>query len=638
MKLNSWIALGVVLALCGDVLAVDSPSPEAARLEALQPRVQAGLTELETLRNSSKPEPVVRELGAAALAYMMVSQDAGKAQAALEEIFALQNMDQEKPHYGNVPWQKGHPEIDDANAVEFTALPVAALFIKYGDRLPPEYRDKVRSRLGAALIAVEGHPVPVWYTNIYLMNLANMILLGECVDNPEAIARGKARLEQWLEFTRKNGITEYNSAVYAGVQLDVLHTLYNLVKDSEIRQLAGRALDYVWTDAAANYFPAAEAMSGSSSRSYSFLGHDLNVNQYYYLYGFQQTLPGRVGGLWGDLFAWANGVWGGYSPSADLKRLAEEPVRVIRQRTGEEEGKDRYNYITPSFAMGTSSFFYEHQDRQVSLMLNSKKDLPVVSVVLDPFNAPYGKVRILETHGGHYKIMHLRNEVSAVQEKGAVLALMNLSSEAAKKIGGSVATNVILPLQADGLYLDGKPVKWDKDVIPVSRDSVIGIREGRAAVAIRLFHADPAMEGHPVYYLRNDGARYGAGRLVAYHSRGKDGVTPVKMLRSGVMLLARECANDEEFTRFLQEAQAWWFEDAMEGDIWKVTASGPSPNEAGASLALAAALDIPGKRPAARQVNGDPYDVSKVFTVNGRDMIGTIFAPTAKSGDDAKVD
>lgn len=632
MKRNPWIALWAAPLLCGCVLAIDSPAPDAGRIEALKPRVQAGLEELEALRRSPKADPVVRELGAAALASMMISQDAGRAQSLLEEIFALQNIDPAKPRYGDVPWQIGHPEIDDANAIQFTALPMAALFLKYGDRLPPEFREKFRLHLAAALVAVEAKPVPVWYTNIYLMQAANMILLGESVDNPEAVARGGANLQRWLEFTAKNGITEYNSAVYAGVQLDVLHTLHNLVKDEAIHQLAKQALDYVWTDAAANYFPAAEAMSGSSSRSYSFLGHDLNVNQYYYLFGFQDTMPGRVGGLWGEVFAWANGVWGGYAPSEDLKRLASEPVRVILQRTGEEEGKDRYNYITPSFALGTSSFFYEHQDRQVSLMLNSKKDLPVVSVVLDPFNAPYGKVRILETHGGHYKIMHLRNEISAVQDRGAVLALMNLASEAAKKIGGSVATNVILPLQADELSVDGKPVKWEKEAIPVSKDSVIGIREGRAAVAIRLFHADAAMEGHPVFYLRNDGARYGAGRLVAYHSRGKDGVAPVKMLRSGVIILARECADDEESARFFREARDWKVEDAMDGDVWKVTASGPSPNEPGAALALTAALDIPAKRTASRLVNGLPYDVSGVFQVNGRDMAGPIFAPGGKPG------
>lgn len=626
MKRNSWIALWAASLLCGSVLAVDFSGAEPARVEALKPRIEAGLGEVESLQRSQKGDPVVRELGAAALAYMMVAQDSGKALATLDEIFALQDMDRAKQNFGNVPWQKGHPEIDDSNAIEFTALPLAALYLKYRGSLPAEARDRMRMHLEAALVAVEGHRVPVWYTNIYLMNLANRILLGECVDNVEAVAQGKANLEGWLEFTGKNGITEYNSAVYAGVQLDVLHTLYNLVKNPEIKRLTGRALDYVWTDAAANYFPAAEAMSGSSSRSYSFLGHDLNVNQYYYLYGFQETLPGRVGGLWGELFAWANGVWGGYAPSLDLKQLAEEPVRVIRQRVGEEDGKDRYNYITPSFALGTSSFFYEHQDRQVSLMLNSPKNLPVVSVVLDPFNAPYGKVRILETHGGHYKIMHLRNEISAVQEKGAALALMNLASEASKKIGGSVATNVILPLQADELSVDGNPVKWSKEAIPVSKDSVIGIREGRAAVAIRLFQADPAMEGHPVFYLRNDGARYGAGRLVAYHSRGKDGVTPVKLLRSGVIILARECASEEEFARFFQEARSWKIEGAMEGDIWKVTASGPSPNAMGSSLTLTAALDIPGKRTAQRLVNGLPYDGSRVFTVNDRDLAAQILA------------
>ena len=71
----------------------------------------------------------------------------------------------------------------------------------------------------------------------------------------------------------------------------------------------------------------------------------------------------------------------------------------------------------------------------------------------------------------------------------------------------------------------------------------------------------------------------------------------------------------------------------MEGDVWKVTAAGPSPNVPDSPLTLTAALDIPGKHTALRLVNGQPYDVSRVFTVNGRDLAGQVLAPQGASAD-----
>jgi hypothetical protein len=618
--------------------AAGEKQPSAERLDALRSRLDPGVAALDAQLKASKPEPVTRELAAGALAHVMLYQDAARARELIEKVFIQQNIDPASPKYGDVPWQMNHPEIDDPNAIQFTSLPLAALFIKYGDLFPSDFRDEARPRLTAALAAVKSKSVPVWYTNIFLMKMANMILLGEYLGDTNSVNEGKAGLQQWLDFTAANGITEFNSAVYAGVQLDVLHLLYNLAKDADARRQAGLALDYLWADAAANYFSPSEAMAGSSSRSYSFLNHDLNLNQYYYLFGYQDSLPARVGDLSGEVYSWANGVWGGYAPSEALWKLSREPRRVVRQRVGSEPGKDRYTFITPSFALGSSSFFYEHQDRQISLMLNSAKKLPVISVVLDPFNSPYGKVTILETHGGHRKVMHLRNEISAVQEEGAVLALIDLASEATKRIGGSVATNVILPLKADGLYLEGKPVTWEKDTIPVPADSVIGIREGRAAVAIRIFLADGAMPDHPMSYLKNDGARYGAGRLVVYHSRGKEGITTVRPLRSGVIVLAAECETNEDFAKFLENARAWKVTSSQEGQVWQAAASGPSPSKPGEELSLSASIDLGKKQTGERKVNDRAYDDKQVFSVNGENLAARVFSETSKTTPQARAD
>jgi len=626
------IRVALILAAgCGWLRGADETATDTPQA-VLKSHVSEALAEVHKQLLAENPQPVTRSLPAAALAEVMLNNDPAAARALLERVFAAQDMDPKSARYGDVPWQLGHPETKDPNAIQFTALPMAALFLQYGDNFPEDFQARAKERLRAALQAVEAKTVPIWYTNIYLMKLANQILLGDYVGDEESVARGKKALAQWLDFTKTNGITEYNSAVYAGVQLDVLHTLHNLTRDEEAKTLARAALDDVWADAAANYFPAAEMLSGASSRTYNFLGTDLNLNQYYYLFGIQPTAPGRVGDICGELLVWANSVWGGYAPPPALVELAHQPNRLVQQRAGAESGKDRYNFITPSFSLGSASFFYEHQDREVCLTLGSAKKLPLVSVMLDPFDAPYGKVRIREGNGGHLKVMHLRNEISAVQDKGAVLALMNLATEAAKRIGGSVATDIILPLNADGLYLNEKPISWGKGVVPVSANSVIGIREGRTGAAVRIFHADSAMPEHPVFFLRKDGERYHAARLVAYHSRGRDGVAPVPMLRSGVIFLARECPTEEDFQKFLADAQAWQTEEQMRDGVWRVKAWGTSPTDQGAPLELVAALDIANRQPGERLVNGQKYDDTKIFSVNGEALSATVPAPQKEEG------
>lgn len=601
-----------------------TPEEKEARLQVLKEYMEVDLAKFEKVLQAKNPEPVTRDISAAALASIMLSKDVPKAQALLQQLFSLQNMAPNSPDYGDIPWQQNHPEIKDPNAIKFTALTLAPIFIRYGAMFPQEFQVEARAHLKAALAAITRMKPRVSYTNIFFMKATTEILLGEYLGDTASVALGKAGLEEWIRFTQSSGITEYNSAVYAGVQLNVLHTLYSNVQNAEIKALAGVILDYLWADAAANYFPGAEAISGSSSRTYSFLFHDLNVNHLYYLYGIQPTAPGRIGELSAEVIGWANGIWGGYAPSPELIALSREPTRLIRQSIGANPGQDRYNYITPSFSLGSSSFFFEHQDRQIALYLNSPKKLPAVSVVLDPFNAPYGKVRVLETTGGHYKITHLRNTISAVQEKGAVLALMDLVFEATKKTGGSVATNIVFPLGTDGLYLNGKPVSWDKEAIPVSNRSVIGIREGKSAVAMRIFHADGMTEDCPVFYIRNDGKTYGAGRLVAYHARGKDGFRPVDTLRSGVLILATECQDDEAFAKFFTDAQSWKIEESREKDLWKATASGPSVNDPGTSTTLAATLNLPARIPENRLVNGQNY-APQVFSINGRDIATEIW-------------
>lgn len=73
---------------------------------------------------------------------------------------------------------------------------------------------------------------------------------------------GKDRLEKWFEEFFKKGLGEWNSVTYIPIDLIAMFGLYNLTEDKEIKQLAKKALDYIFTILAENFH------SGITSSSY----------------------------------------------------------------------------------------------------------------------------------------------------------------------------------------------------------------------------------------------------------------------------------------------------------------------------------------------------------------------------------
>ena len=139
----------------------------------------------------------------------------------MRHAFGLQDMDPASPGYGTVPWQQGHPEIKDPNAIEFTMQPVSVILLRHGGKLSESFKQDAEPHVRAAIAAIRRHNVPVKYSNIYLMKLANLLLLGQAVGDGDAVAEGRANFETWLAFTRTNGVTEYDSPTYSPIQADL---------------------------------------------------------------------------------------------------------------------------------------------------------------------------------------------------------------------------------------------------------------------------------------------------------------------------------------------------------------------------------------------------------------------------------
>jgi hypothetical protein len=603
------------------VLAKRAPSDaeREARFIEVRDGVQRTVKELEGKLTASDAMPVLRDLPNAALAKLLLDHNINEAEELVQRAFALQNMDAKSPKFGSIPWQVGHPEIVDDNSIEFCVQALGPIWYLYGDRLSNQFKEEMLPHIRAAFAAIRRHNVPVGYTNMFLMKAVNLILLGEAVQDPTASSEGYAQFDQWLDYTRQNGIHEFDSPTYYGIDLNSLFLGYRFCAKEDAKAKFKAALDYFWTDIAANLFPARGALTGPHSRDYDFLRGGGSIDVYLFIEGLRRDLnTDRL-----DLekaFILLNDGENGYRPSAKILSLARKMDRIVQQKWDTGPDRDKTTYITDGFAMGSANGNYGAQDKPISIQLMSDKDLPDISIVPDTTDQPYGKLRI-KGSDGHMKPVHQPLHPTIVQEKGALLVLLDLDPSKAGTVE-SFATNLILPAKADQLTLDGKICSGLEEFSQGARkDSVVGVREGNTGVAIRLFKLDGCAGKEAVAALKADrnGLKYGAARLALYHHRGAPTALKDAHIRVGLLIVAAPCADEAAFKDLLKRVGAARIEEKGAKGSWEVAARI-------GDLTLEAGRDLDHRTTLYRRVNGQDVK-SPVFSINGEDE-STLLAQT----------
>lgn len=571
----------------------------------------------------------VRDFTNAALGVLVAGEDPKIAERLLDHAFSLQDMSRESPTFGYVPWTEGDLDIKlDPNSIEFATHSMGPILLVYGDKLSDSFKRRTKLHIKAAFEALRSHHPPVWYTNIFLMNTVNMLLMGQAVGDKKAQADGSAQLDTWLDYTRQAGIHEYDSPIYYGVDLDSLYIAYRLCDKPEVKAKLKAVLDLFWSDMCANYFPANKRLSGPQSRNYDFLGGAGGLSAFYWLEGLLDADPNG-----GSAYLYLGSGPEGYRPSADTLALASLRERVIKSTWDTKPGGDRYSYMTRDFVIGGASGYYEPQERPISVELASKKGLPVIVVIPDTFDSPYGKAKIIDACG-HSKPFHWPLHPTCVQEKGTLMALLDLNPAGLKSWERgkrdevvpveTLATNVILPAKADSILLDGKPVSTASPFKKKAKaGSVVGIREGKAGVAIRIFaaeglHAGPgfeprtSVEAEFVLQADKDGLESGALRYSVYHYRGEAMKLKEPATRVGLLISAAPCKTDADLVKLMDSLKAASIDDHVSRRSWQVRAKI-------GELSLEAGVDLAKREPLYRRVNGRSIQIERLM-VNGADL------------------
>jgi hypothetical protein len=500
----------------------------------------------------------VHDFGDYALSKVVLG-DAGLAAPGLDTsavscLFTFQDEQPDSGTYGVFRFHFGDPYKPSDNPTEFALLPVAALAATQ-----PTWASNLNaytSQLMAGLSAIEAHPVCPAYTNICLMQTAEMLALGGVLANNtdltvrqfglDRINSGRQRLSNWLAFTADAGITEFDTPTYTEVDLEVLGLAYLAAPDAATRAQVVTGLDDFWSDISANTFAPRGSLSGPNSRSYDFFTAQGGISLSMYLAGIRTDQPSQGADLSKGLLLldWADG---GYAPQANPLCMSTWPIREVRSTYGLDAGvthRQRYVYITPDYTLGSASADYgtslsSDQDQLIQGQLPSTWSAQVMSILPDYLDAP-GQP---EQAGDFTKVTHLQMSPASVQQGGALLVLLRIPAQNPRYTntddGGvlplvNLATNVIIPVpnpaDAGEIWLDAHQVGAQSDVVLGPTPTMV-IRLSHGALAASVLEASgrecvvdgggivedttPSLEFKP---LPNEGHGYGPGaRLAIYH-------------------------------------------------------------------------------------------------------------------------
>jgi len=458
----------------------------------------------------------------------------------------LHDRDPASPTYGNYRWYWREPKPNDRNAVEFFMQCASVTGVAYRDRLPPDARAALTAALALGTEGLLRHKVDVSYTNIFLMRLANCILIGEAAGRPELVQRGQAWFDEWFAYTRASGIHEFSSPTYYGVDLADLGALVNFSSSPAIRAQAAAALRLLWTDIAANWFEPYRGIAGAHSRDYGFLTGHGYLDQQLLRAGWLAGANGESHAALDDATFWC--------PPADIRAGIPAPPRTMTQRWGPQPWERATHHVGRHFTLGTAGAGYGAQDKVLALTLGGPQ-VPIVNFALDYHRDPYGQAK-LATTSGHPKLTHLLPFVATVQRGPEALLLAAYDPATARNpVGGraritydGVGATLVLPAAAE--LWDARGPLAAGESVPLAAGSPLFLRYEDTAAAISfVLTRNDAGQSAPVLVVR-DGAKLGAARLTAVLA---DATPRARLLAAGWIRAVEGITDAGAFAAFRRE-------------------------------------------------------------------------------------
>jgi hypothetical protein len=503
---------------------------------------------------------------------------------------------------GFIPWQLCNTSLDsdDANSLEFTAVALGIILRGHASQLQAATVSSATASVPSILSALEcdvtagcasprGSTLTDRYTNIWLSNAAAQVLLSGVAGlssnvSSAALSQGLSELTSWNTLVQSSGIIEYDSPTYYRADLDALEAAYAFASSTQ-RSVIHQALDALWTDVADNFFLARGSLSGAHSRNDDFITDQGGIDWYTYMLGWRTTAPQSLTdpalapAIELELQQHADA----YAPSSAITAAAC-PSKIVTSLWGDPtNGATRYNFVAPSYSLSSVSAGFGQQDQQFVAEVGNDA-LPVVAVVVDDTNDPYGDQTV--TQGLFAKPVHLVPRPLGVQSQGDLLGLLEITPSLTST---SLATNIVFPLRAAKVLLDGTTITASTQTLAASTSSVLGVRDSGGCVAARIITATAygSDSSRPIELLVDPaGLALNVGRLVVYHAPPRADGSAVACAaatwtagdaplacrpRAAVVMKAAACSTDADLSQLMATVRAATLTNTFMNTTWTAT-------------------------------------------------------------------
>lgn len=487
-----------------------------------------------------------RDLARYALEATAAGESPAKVAQALETLRSQQELRPGHADFGNFRWYRGQPEVKDRNAVQFVCQNLLVLALAHGDKLDAANTTALKRLLTDAAQGSLRQGVRTNYTNIYLMKACNLVLLGQTLDDAALTAQGRANLKEFLTYTQTNGITEYNSTTYTGIDMDCAAQLVKLARDPQDQATGRTLLRLFWTEVAVNWFEPAQRLGGSHSRDYNYLqGIGATDNQLSANGWIPATKPDVLGA------EGASRTW--LAPKEWTDGLRRTLPREVIQRWGQGPGMTATHWVTKDFSLGTCGTSKAYDDKVFALQFPGDRRSTMVYFVMESRNDPYG-VNKQPDSNGHNKALHLRPSLVTLQNKGRALLIAGDDTEKPKHLRPmpelqGLWSHLVFPADAQLCDRAGQAIATGQ----LPNPSLLFLRKGGATLALKLFAGTPSGDGKsksPNIVYHRDGDQQQAARLTIEHGLGAH---PGK----GVCAFVAEVSATPDEASFKAFAQAW---------------------------------------------------------------------------------
>ena len=167
----------------------------------------------------------------------------------LDALEGLLDTDSSSEHFGSFRWYLESPGVVDSNAGFFVTTPLALIHLLYRDRLAEGTRNRLESLLRAAVPCFMRRAAEpgMFYPNAHLGDCVVLLALGSCLDDKEAIERGRQTCLETLEYWSRRGWGwgEDHSAAYGQLLAAQLWMVLFLAPKGELHDLAEHLLSHL---------------------------------------------------------------------------------------------------------------------------------------------------------------------------------------------------------------------------------------------------------------------------------------------------------------------------------------------------------------------------------------------------------